>query len=633
MPANRIIYLEEKSRQVATEQMLAHFIFDRKFEQMRAIDAVGRISAAPIIAKRSVPHYHASAMDGVAVVAEETFTAHEQNPLKLLPGKFVYVDTGNPIPEPFNAVIMIEYIEELDDGAVEIIEPATPWQHIRPIGEDITEEEMLFTVGHSFRPVDVGALLAGGHTEVSVVKKPTVAIIPTGHELVQAHHQPDSGKLIEFNGAVFSSFIHEWGGEPLLRPIATDIKKEIQTAITDATEKADVVVINGGSSAGSKDFTYKAIAELGEVFTHGIACRPGHPVVIGKVNGKIIVGIPGYPVSAYLTLEWFIRPLISAYLGIKEPVREKLKVRLGRRVVSKMGIEDFIRVNVQLVNGRYVAVPLTRAAGVTMSLVRAEALLVVPPSDLGYEIGDEVEVELLKPVSEIRTALAFNGSHDMAIDILSTHWKKQNETAIVSSHTGSMAGILAVTKGEAHVAGIHLLDPETGEYNLPYVKKFTGDEALVVQPFLKRKQGFIVAKGNPLGIRNVADLVGKADYVNRQKGAGTRILFDLLLREAGILSEQISGYNREFFSHLSVGAEVKNSETTVGLGIYSAAKIFDLDFVPVADESYDLLMTKNFYQSNLGQELLQLIRSEVVKSDIEALGGYEVVADAEPIYL
>lgn len=628
----RIVYLEDKPRLEAKEEMLGAFQFSRENERIQSQSALGRITAVPIFSQRSMPHYHASAMDGIAVVAEETYTAHEQNPLILQPGEYQYVDTGNAVPSPFNAVIMIENIQELDEGIVEIIEPATPWQHIRPIGEDITEEEMLFAQGHRLKPADIGALLAGGVTSIEVVKKPSVTIIPTGNELIQPGENPGLGKLIEFNGTVFANFIQEWGGEPRLVPIMPDDPVKIKEALLEATEHSDFVIINAGSSAGSKDFTYSIISQIGEVFTHGVACRPGKPVIIGKVNGKIVLGIPGYPVSAYLALEWFARPLVCAYLGIQEPKRPLLKVKLGRRVVSTMGAEEFVRMNVGLVNNQYIATPLARAAGVTMSYVRADALLVIPAQAIGLEQGEEVEVELMRPLSEINHSLVFNGSHDMTIDIIASFIKKKDPMrSVISTHTGSMAGIMSILKGEAHIAGIHLLDPVTGEYNQPYIQKFLTDQKVVIQPFLKRKQGWIVPKGNPLGIENIQDIVEQqADYVNRQKGAGTRILFDQLLRSENLSPTQVKGYQREYFSHLSVAAEVKGSPSSVGLGIYSAAKVMGLDFIPVADEQYELLMTEEFYESETGQELMELLRSEPFKTEVEKLGGYQVTVNLPP---
>jgi putative molybdopterin biosynthesis protein len=629
----RKIYLEDKPRAVAKGEILAAFHLTPEKEYIQATNSLGRATAEPIFARASMPHYHASAMDGIAVVAEETYSAHEQDPLRLRLGEqFRYVDTGNAIPSPFNAVIMIENVDYIDDETVEIIEPATPWQHIRPIGEDIVQEEMLFPQGHILRPADLGVLLAAQQLVIPVAKKPVVTIIPTGNELIEADKELSSGKIIEFNGTVFANFITEWGGEPKLHRIVKDEPERIKEVLLEAAETSDIIVINAGSSAGSKDYTVHIIGEIGTVFTHGVAARPGKPVILGTINGKIVVGVPGYPVSAYLALEWFVKPLICKYLQIPEPKRQTLMVKLGRRIVSGMGAEDFIRMNIGYVNGQYVANPLTRAAGVTMSYVRADGLLIIPANVIGYEQGEFAEVELLRPLEEIKNAIVFCGSHDLTIDLLSSQLKSiRTDKKIVSSHVGSMAGLMAIRKGEAHVAGVHLLDPATKEYNISYVNKVLPGQDVILYPFLKRKQGWILPKGNPLAISSVEDLVAKnANFVNRQKGAGTRILFDLLLSDAGLASEQITGYGREMFSHLAVAAEVKGDDHAAGLGIFPAAKAMGLDFLPIADEEYDLVMTKSFYESESGQELIAIIQSPAFKAKVENIGGYVVVENAEP---
>lgn len=629
----RKIYLEDKPRTEARDEILAAFDLTPETEMIPAVDALGRVTAEPIFAPISTPHYHASAMDGVAVAAETTYTAHEQNPLHLKRGEqFVYVDTGNAIPSSFNAVIMIENVNVVDDDTIEIIEPATPWQHIRPIGEDIVQEEMLFPQGHKLRPADLGILLASRLLTVPVVKKPVVTVIPTGNELVDPGSEMDPGRIVEFNGTVFANFIKDWGGNPRLHRIVKDEPEKIKEALLKATETSDFIVINAGSSAGRKDYTVHIINEIGTVFTHGVAARPGKPVILGKVNGKIVVGVPGYPVSAYLALEWFARPLVCKYLGVPEPLRQRATVKLGRRIVSSMGAEDFVRMNIGYVNGEFVANPLTRAAGVTMSYVRADGLLVVPPDVIGYEQGETAEVELLRPLEEIKNAIVFSGSHDLTIDLLSSSLKQvRTDMKIVSSHVGSMAGIMAIRKGEAHVAGIHLLDPETKQYNISYVRRLLAGQDVVLYPFLKRKQGWILPVGNPLGIKTVHDVVEKkASFVNRQKGAGTRILFDLLLEEAGLNSEDVAGYDREMFSHLAVAAEVNGDVDSAGLGIYPAAKAMGLEFVPLADEEYDLVMTRSFYESEQGLLLREIIHTPAFKERVENIGGYQVVENAEP---
>ncbi|MDQ0254883.1 putative molybdopterin biosynthesis protein [Evansella vedderi] len=635
MVLKRKIYLEDKPRDIALKECLEHFEVNRVTEEVRVSEALGRITAQPIYANRSMPHYHASAMDGIAVRAEMTIDAHENNPVHLHEGtEFVYVDTGNAIPPEYDAVIMIEDINIVSEGVIEIIAPATPWQRIRPIGEDITYGEMLLPQGHELRPVDMGALLAAGMKAVPVIKQPLVHIIPSGNEIVPVEENIQPGKIIEFNGTIFSGLVTEWGGQPEIQPIVKDEPEAIKEALLKSSEAADVVIINAGSSAGSKDYTASVIEEIGEVFTHGIATRPGKPVIIGKVNGTMVIGVPGYPVSAFLVMDWFVKPMLAYFLGIPVKERQKLPVIAGRRIVSNMGSEDFIRVNIGKVNGKYIANPLTRSSSVTMSLVKADGIVVIPPEHLGVEQGNLIEAELFRPVEEIESTILFSGSHDLCIDVLSTFLKEENHSSkITASHTGSMAGLMAIKRGEAHIAGVHLLDPETGEYNISYVERFLKDREVVLVPFLKRKQGWIVAKNNPLNIQLVTDLKEKGvTFVNRQRGAGTRILFDYLLSKEGVLPEEIIGYDREMFTHLAVSAEVNMHQDHAGMGIYSAAKAMNLDFVPVAEESYDLIMEKDFYESDKGKKLIEVMKNKRFKRTVEEFGGYEVCTDKDPVF-
>ena len=622
----RKIYLEDKPLQEAIDQALAAFHFEPKVEMVPTTEALGRITAEAIFAKVSMPNFHASAMDGIAVKAENTYSAHEQTPLQLkLHQDYEVVDTGDPIPEQFDAVIMIEYLHQIDEETLEIIEPASPWKHIRPIGEDIVAGEMIISANHKIRPVDQGALLAGGIVEVPVFAKPKVAIIPTGTELVMPTTDLKTGDIIEFNGTVFSSYVKEWGGEPIYKGIIIDDLQLITDAVKNALEEADIILMNAGSSAGREDFTSTVIDSLGEVMVHGVATRPGKPVVVGKAhNGKPIIGVPGYPVSAYLAMDWFVKPLMHQFQGLANPNRQKIKVKLGRRIISKMGAEDFIRLTIGKVNGQYVANPLTRSAGVTMSLVRADGLLRIPIQSQGYEQGEEVEVELYQPIEKIDNTLVFVGSHDLTLDILASTIRKMDPSYSLSSgHVGSLAGILSVRKGECHVAGTHLLDEKTGEYNVSYLQQYLPNQEVVLVNLVYRQQGWIVQKGNPKEIQTIQDLT-KDDvrYINRQRGAGTRILFDYLLKEKNIPPDQVYGYSREDFSHLSLAAAIRGGNADVGLGIYSAAKVLDLDFIPVAEERYDLVMTKEFYESEKGQALINVMTSDVFIQEVEAMGGY-----------
>ncbi|MCM3558660.1 molybdopterin biosynthesis protein [Brevibacillus borstelensis] len=632
----RKIYLEDTPLREAQEKIAKKVRFAPQIEYIPTAKALGRVTAEPIYAKVSMPNYHASAMDGIAVRAEKTFGADEQHPVRLKRGEdYVEVDTGDPIPDGFDAVIMIEYVHQVDEETIEILESVAPWQHIRPIGEDVVIGEVIVPAHHKLRPVDLGALLAGGNVTIPVYKKPRVVIIPTGSELIPPSEKVAEGEIIEFNGAVFAAYLEEWGAEPVIHSIVPDDCGLIREAVKSAVQDADLVLLNAGSSAGREDFTVHVVEELGEVLTHGVATRPGKPVVVGIVEGKPVIGLPGYPVSAYLNLEWFARSLIHRYYGVMENERQKIKATIGRRIVSVMGAEDFIRMTVGCIDGRYIANPLTRAAGVTMSMVRADGLLRISPGHLGYEQGETAEIELYRPLEQIHNTIVATGSHDLSMDVLHTLLRLAHpDRFLVSSHLGSMGGILAIQKGEAHIAGIHLFDEATGTYNQPFVEKYLPGKDVVLIQLVYRQQGWIVKPGNPLGIATVRDLVRPGvTYINRQRGAGTRLLLDYLLKQERIDQADIYGYSREAVSHLSVAAAVAGGTADVGLGIYSAAKAMGLDFIPVAEERYDLLMSGSFYRSEEGAQLLEIIRSPQFVQEVERLGGYNCRDSGSIIYI
>ena len=623
----RKVYLSNTPRMEALELFLAKAALPSRNETIKTTEALNRVTSVPVFASLSMPGYHAAAMDGITVKAEKTFGASDQNTLRLkLNEDYHYVNTGNALPKGFNAVIKIEDIQAHPDGQVEIMAPATPWQHVRPVGEDVVAGELIVPACHKLRPPDLGALLAGGITSLELLARPKVVVIPSGSEVVAPGADRGKGSIPDFNSTVIASYLLEWGAEPEIFPIVPDDPAQIRQAVLDAAGKADLVIINAGSSAGEKDYTYSIINELGEVFLHGVATRPGKPTILGKIGEKPVIGLPGYPVSAYMSLEWFVQPLIFSGLGLPVPQRPKLPVTLGRRVVSEIGVEEFVRMSVGFVNGRYIANPLTRGAGVTMSLVRADGLLVIPANSMGYEQDETVELELYRPENEMRHNLLAAGSHDLVIDLLATKLKEHNPLMnLTSAHLGSMGGIAAIGRGQAHLAGVHLFDPETASYNLPYIKKLLPDQKLHLVNLVYRMQGWIVPKGNPDRVETVQQLAeNNLSFVNRQRGAGTRLLFDHLLQEVAISPDRIDGYAREEHTHLNVAAAVAAGTAQVGLGILPAAKAFDLDFIPLVEERYDLLMSDSFYTSPEAAALLEIICDPGFKEKVEAMGGYSM---------
>jgi putative molybdopterin biosynthesis protein len=596
-------------------------------ETVKVIDSLGRVTARAIIAKTSSPFYHSSSMDGYAVRFTDTFGASETNPLRLKIGEqAVYVDTGDPMPDGFNAVIMIENVN-LAGEYIEIIEPATPWQHVRVIGEDIVATELILPENHMIRPVDIGAMLAGGHVEVMVRKRPKVVVIPTGTELVEPGEELKKGDIIESNSRILSGLISEWGGEPVRFTIVPDKIEELKKAILDALTIGDLVVINAGASAGSEDFTAKVISELGEVILHGVNIKPGKPVILGWVKGKPVLGIPGYPVSAYITFQLFAKPLIYRWQGLEIEEPEILKAKISRQVASALGQEEFLRVKVGKVGDNFIATPVSRGAGVLMSLVRADGFVRIPAMSEGIGAGTEVNVELMRSKSDIEHTIVCIGSHDNALDLLANILKKRcPKFSFSSAHVGSMGGLMALKKGEAHLSGTHLLDEETGEYNVPVIKKLLSDKKIILINLVYREQGLLVLKGNPKNIKGFEDLIrNDVVFVNRQSGAGTRLLTDKCLRELGIRPESVKGYEREEYTHMGVASAVLTGVADTGLAILASARALNLDFIPVAKERYDLAIPREFFETEMLQHLINIIKKDAeFREMVVGLGGYDI---------
>jgi len=624
-------YLRKTSLNEALELFFKHPALSKliESEDIPTSEALGRITAEPVFAKISSPHYHCSAMDGVAVRAADTFGASEVSPIQLEGKRFFPLDTGDKIPDDYDAVIMIEDVTQIEDK-IEIISATTPWQHIRMVGEDVVATEMLLPRSHCIRPYDIAVLLSCGVLSIAVRRKPSVAIIPTGSELVDLmtyeHKSPPPGKIIESNSHLIAGLVAQWDGQPNRMKIVIDDREEIKQAILKGVAENDIVAINAGSSAGTEDYVPQMIAELGELLAHGVDIMPGKPVSLGIIEGKPIVGIPGYPVSAYIVCELFLKRLIYKLLGLPTPHPNKIQATMGRRTPSRLGSEEFVRVKMGRVNERLVAVPLSRGASLLNSVVRADGIVRIPSNSEGIEQGEKVEAELLRPAEDIENNILIIGSHDIVLDMLADEIKiSRPDITISSAHVGSLAGLTALKRGEAHIAGTHLLDEATGEYNVSYIQRlFKKDEVALIN-LAYRQQGLIVQSGNPHGIQSLNDLVEKSlTFINRQRGSGTRILLDYQLKQLGIEPDDIIGYERELYTHLAIAAAVASDAADAGLGILSAAKALNLDFVPIAEERYDLAIPVNFLQMPQLQVILESITQPHFRQRVEALGGYDM---------
>ena len=565
-------------------------------------------------------------MDGIALAARVTFGASETTPVTLTSDQFTVVDTGDPIPDGCDAVVMVEDVIKQDDGTVKLYGSAAPWQHIRQIGEDICAGEMLLPSYTRISPAAIGAMLAAGILQVAVLRRPVVGIIPTGDEIIPPTAEPKPGDIIEFNSSIFSAILRQWDAEPKTFPIVPDKFDLIRAAVEKALNECDMVILNAGSSAGREDFSVSVIRELGEVLYHGIAIKPGKPAILGYRGPKPVLGAPGYPVSGILVLEELLKPLVNTWYHRSSRKDSTEEAVLSRAVVSGLKYQEFVRVRMGMVGDKLMASPLNRGSGVVSSFMKADGILEIPQGVEGYEAGSRVQIQLLRSRAELENTLVAIGSHDPLLDELSDMLHRADpDLYMSSSHVGSMGGIMAVRRNETHIAGVHLLDETDGSYNTAFIRRYFPKGGVRLVECVGRTQGLMVAPGNPLKLQGIGDITREGlRYVNRQKGSGTRILMDYLCKKEGIDTASVYGYDREEFTHTSVAAQIVSGTADAGMGIYSAAKLYGLDFLPVCIEQYDLLIPDEAWDTPMVQQLLRTLQSEEFRKRLTALGGYEL---------
>jgi putative molybdopterin biosynthesis protein len=603
-------------------------------------DAAGRVLAETVWAKVSSPHYHASAMDGFALKAQSTATALETSPLCLEYGKeTVYLDTGDPLPEWADAVIPIENVEPLDvedqvaanprhPVRIRLRRAVTPWSNVREMGEDMVATQLVLPQGQILKPFDLGAAAGCGFDSLRVARKPRVAIIPTGTELVYPGDTLQAGDIIEYNSIVLAAQVEGWGAQAERLPNTPDDYDQIKERVLHAAREHDLILLIAGSSAGSEDFSARVVEEVGELLVHGVAVRPGHPVILGMVNGEgkriPIVGVPGFPVSAALTAEIFVEPLIARWLGRVSQPHQEITAHITRKINSPAGDDEYLRVAVGYIGQRVLAAPLSRGSGVITSLVRADGLVIIPRGTQGLQAGEEVQVQLYRPLADLKNTIFAIGSHDIALDLMA-QFLAPHQRRMASANAGSLGGIMALKRGETHLAGSHLLDPESGEYNLPYIRQHIPEISVRVVTLVGRTQGLLLMKGNPKGIQGLADL--RRDdlvYVNRQRGAGTRLLLDYHLGKLGIKPEEVNGYDHEEYTHLSAAALVASGRADCALGIEAAAYALGLDFLPLYSERFDLIIPEEFAGGELLAPVFDVLHDGRFKKAVADRPGYQV---------
>ncbi|TAN38742.1 MAG: molybdopterin biosynthesis protein, partial [Candidatus Methanoperedens sp.] len=595
-------------------------------------DASGHILAMDVFSEVDVPPFDRAAMDGFAVRAADTFKARENMPItfklvgSILPGVNPYIQieygeaaeiaTGAVMPAGADSVVMVEYTRM--DKELFVLRPVSVNENVMHAGADIMAGERLLKKGTALGPREIGLLAAAGKQTVKV-NRLTVGIISTGNELVEPGDQLKPGQIYDINSYSIASAVKECGGEPVHCGIKMDGRKEIEEALKIAAELCDIILTSGSTSAGTGDMMYMLIGENGNLLAHGIDIKPGKPAIIGKVFGKPVFGLPGYPASALTIFNEFIAPVIRKACGRK---KERLKIQASLASRVRTGGRSQL-VPVGIVRGR--AYPVDKGSGAITTLSEADGFIEIPSEVEMIEEGEAVEVTLFGEI-EI-PELLFVGSHCLGLDILA-------DTAglnIRVINTGSSGGLSAIRNGVADIAGVHLL-ADSGEYNLPFLSSFGIKDAVLVKGYL-REQGLIVRKDS--GIKEFEDILD-VRIINRNTGSGTRVLADMKLREIAAekgvpfeeLTKNINGYNTEAKTHSAVSAAVKMGKADAGIGIRTVAELNSLDFIKIADEEYDFVIRTELLESREINLFLKALKGEEFAGKLpRGLRTYEMTGE------
>ncbi|MBF8435936.1 molybdopterin biosynthesis protein [Halanaerobiaceae bacterium Z-7014] len=629
--AKRKVYLAKKSLEEA-KAIWNNFLstIEPKKETIPVKESLNRITASPVQASRSAPNFNASAMDGIAVSSEDTAGATEREPITLKGNQFKYVNTGNLIPEGYNAVIKIEDINQLDSG-IKIFKSVSPWHNVRTIGESVMKGDQILTSNQKLKAYHIGALLEAGVFEVEVYAKPVLTVISTGDEIVSPESSPEPGQYVDFNSTMVKEMAEEAGGEINFYGVVSDEEKALKAAINQATQSSDLVITIAGSSAGSKDFTASIVEEKGEIFVHGVEIQPGKPLLLGAIENVPFIGLPGFPLSCLHAFENFGTMAVKALQKDSADADNYIQAKVKRKLASKPGRVEYVRVNLSFEKSQTgqedfpIAVPRRRGSAVMKSQAQADGILEIPADREGLAVDELAEVKLLYPESCLKDNLVLAGSNDPLLDYL-------QELLITSAQKiklrlqsrGSQAGIHALIRGEADLTTAHLLDPETGEYNLSYLDQIA-EEPLELLTLAWRDQGLYLSPDSQLCLKNINDLKNKdITFINRQQGAGTRILFDYQLNQSNIKPAEIKGYDREEYTHAAVAQAVAVGSADTALGIRAVAKAFGLNFIPLFSERFELIYPTRLAEDYRIKKIKEIIKSNRFQEYLTEQTGYDL---------
>src|SRR5437588_4085857 len=624
---------------LSREDALARFeaaLFPRAVpgEQRPLADVLGCALAEDVVAPIDVPPFDRSNVDGFAVRSADLATAGEAAPVRLmlndeviacgvaptrpvLSGTATSIATGGPVPRGADAIVMVEHTQPAGSRAIEIRRAASPGQFVSYAGSDIARGEALLRTGTVIGSREIGMLAACGIAEVTVARRPRVAIISTGDELVQPGQPLRPAAIYDTNGAIVTAAISENGGEAHFFGAIPDDEAQLESAVRKALETSDMLVLSGGTSKGTGDVSHRIISRLGKpgIIAHGVALKPGKPLCLAVCDGKPVVILPGFPTSAMFTFHDMIVPVLRRMAGLPPRQEAKVTAKIPVRIASELGRTEFVMVSLVEGAGGLIAYPTGKGSGAITSFAQADGFLKIDALADQMPAGSEAEVTLFTPHVRVPD-LVIVGSHCTGLDLITAPLAHAG-LVVRSIAVGSLGGLSAAKRGECDFAPIHLFDEKTETYNTPYLS-----DGLELVPGWRRMQGIMFRKGDRRfeGL-SAEDAVRAAladpdcIMVNRNQGAGTRILIDRLLGGA-----TPDGYWNQPRSHNAVAAAVAQHRADWGMTIAPVAHAVGLDFIPLAEEHYDFALVMARKQRSAVQAFLDALGSDEARAALQRAG-------------
>ncbi|MBN9004105.1 MAG: molybdopterin biosynthesis protein [Rhizobiales bacterium] len=598
--------------------------------------ALGRVLAHDVVAGVDAPPFDRSNVDGFAVRAADTFGATETSPktltlnheviacghapsIEVRAGTATTIATGGVIPRGADAVVMIEQTELIEGGApvIEVRRAVTPGQFVSYAGSDIARGETLLRRGTVVGSREIGMLAACGLSSVAVVRRPKVAVLSTGDELIAPGKPLKPAGVYDSNGAIIAAAVTEAGGEPVAFGAFADDEAALERTLRTAIEQCDMVVLSGGTSKGAGDLSHRVVSGLGApgILVHGVALKPGKPLCLAAVGDKPVIVLPGFPTSAIFTFHTYVAPVIRARAGLPADVAETVKARVPVRLTSELGRKEFALVALVRGEDGTVAFPTAKGSGSVTSFSQADGFIEIDALASSLNANTDADVTLIG--GTVRAPdLVIMGSHDIALDVVTGALSARGFRARVIA-VGSQGGVSALKRGECDIAPTHLVDPETGRYNT-----HLADKNHDLMPGWQRSQGIMFRKGDTRfegknAQQALAAALADASclMVNRNAGSGTRVLIDKLLNGA-----RPPGYSNQPKSHNAVAVSIAQKRSDWGVGIEPVAHLYGLDFIPVSPEHFDFLVAAARRDRPAVKAFLEALEDPAIRKDIAALG-------------